>query len=318
MLKDEIIKTWDFLALVKECESDKLSKSLLFISKDNLYSFEFCKAIACLIFDGEFDEKSENNLKVYANSHPDLKVFPLKDKLVVADAQEIVAESFIKPIFAEKKVFIIKNIDEAMEVAQNKLLKILEEPPKNVYFLLTCNNLNKVLPTIRSRCNKTELKRLDDEIIKKLIHGAGEEEENLAVAVGDGQIGKALDLCKKKDFVSLCKDAASVLTKMKTSKEVLIFSKKLQNYKDEYLLILEIISIAISDLLKIKAGKNDLRLTGFEHEFEPVASEYTVRALCEISFLIDNVVKEKFYNVNSTLSLENFLLNILEVKYLCK
>lgn len=314
MLKDEIIKTSDFLALRKECESDKLSKSMLFISKDNLYSFEFCKAVACLIFDGKFDGTTENNQKVYADAHPDLKIFPLKDKIIVADAQEIVSESFIKPIFAEKKIFIIKNIDEAMEVAQNKLLKILEEPPHNVYFLLTCSNIDKVLPTIRSRCIKTELKRLDDDTIKKLIHGFGDEE--LAISVCDGMIGKALDLCKRKDFTSLCKDAVSVLTKMKSSKEVLVYSKKLQAYKDD--LIFEILSVAISDLLKIKAGKKDIRLSSFEYELEFVASEYTVRALCEIAFLIDGVVKEKFYNVNATLTLENFLLNILEVKYLCK
>lgn len=319
MLKDEIIKTQDFLTIKKEADNEKLAKSMLFISKDNLFAYEFCKAVACLIFDGQNYVSGENTQKVYADAHPDLKTYPQKDKLLVADSEEIVDEAFVKPIFANKKVFIVKNIDESMEVAQNKLLKILEEPPHNVYFLLTCSNIDKVLPTIRSRCNKIDLKRLDDETIKHLVKGKDEEVEELAIAVCDGQIGKAIELCNKKDLLSICNDSIGILTRMKTSKQVLTFSKKLQTYKDDYLLIFEILSIAIDDMLKIKAGKKELvRLKKFEREFEAVANEYTIRALCEIAFAVDEVVKKKTYNVNSTLALENFLLNILEVKYLCK
>ena len=319
MLRKVIKTTQDFLTLQKEIINYKCAKSLLFICKDSLYVEEFCKELSCLIFDGKDDEESENTQKVHANAHPDLKIYPEKDKILVADAQDIVSEGFVKPIFANKKIFIIKNIDEAMEAPQNKLLKILEEPPHNVYFLLTCSNLDKVLPTIRSRCVKVELARLDDEVIKSLIKGNDQESENLAIAISEGQIGKALQLCKKKNFLSLCRDSISIITHMKSSKQVLSFSKKLQEYKDDYLLIFEVLSVALSDLLNIKAGKSDkIRLKDFEDELKACSNEYTIRALCEIAFLVDSVVKEKIYNVNQVLTLENFLLNVLEVKYLCK
>ena len=72
-------------------------------------------------------------------------------------------------------------------------------------------------------------------------------------------------------------------------------------------------------MIKIKAGKIDtIKLKMFEQELKFSASEYTIRALCEIAFRLDEVVKERTYNVNQVLFLENFLLNILEVKYLCK
>ncbi len=319
MLRDEIVKTQDFLTLEKEVKNQKLSKSLLFISKDSFYAEEFSKSVACLIFDDKNDSQSQNSQKVCANAHPDLKIYPEKDKILVADSEDIVGESFIKPIFAGKKIFIVKNIDEAMDAPQNKLLKILEEPPHNVYFLLTCSNIDKVLPTIRSRCVKIELQRLGDDIIKNLINGIDEESENLAISISDGQIGRAIALAGKKDLISICRDSVSILTKMKSSKEVLSFSKKLQSYKEDYLLIFEILSVAISDMIKIKAGKIDaIKLKMFEQELKFSASEYTIRALCEIAFRLDEVVKERTYNVNQVLSLENFLLNILEVKYLCK
>ena len=317
MLKDVIRKTSDFEALIREENNGKTAKSILFISKDGLYTYEFCKQVACLIFDGKIDEQSNNNQKVNLNAHPDLKTYPQKEKLLVADSEDIVMESFIKPIFANKKIFIIKNIDEAMEVAQNKLLKILEEPPHNVYFLLTCSSVDKVLPTIRSRCNKIELKKIDDEIISQIMNKC----DNLdsVIAVSDGQLGKAEMLAKKQNFSDLCRDCIAVLTKMNSSKQVLSYSKKLQSYKDDYLLIFEILSIALGDMLKIKANKRELvKFKSYENEFVSVCGEYTIRAICEICSLIDNVVKEKIYNVNTTLTLENFLLNILEVKYLCK
>ena len=319
MLEKVIEKSADFQVFKSQQQKGTLPSSLLLSSKDNFYSFEFCKSLACLLFDGNACGNCENCLKVRADAHPDLKVYPSKDKLLVADSEEIVMESFIKPIFADKKIFIIRNIDEANDASQNKLLKVLEEPPKNVYFLLTCVNIEKVLPTIRSRCQKTELSKLDDNVIEGLLGRADEELKVLALQVADVQVGKAIALSKKKDFVSLCKDSVGIITRLKSSKEVLEVSKRLQQYKDEFLLIMEVLSIAVSDLLKVKAGKKDLvRLTDFENDYAKVSGDYTIRALCEIALLIDEVVKERGYNVSPVISLENFLLNVLEVKYLCR
>lgn len=52
----------------------------------------------------------------------------------------------------QHKVFVLANLDQASLPAQQALLKILEEPPKRTLFVLTTSQLNKVLPTIQSRC----------------------------------------------------------------------------------------------------------------------------------------------------------------------
>lgn len=318
MLINAIKNSQDFLSLKEEVVKQKLGKTLLFISKDSLYAEEFCKQIASVIFDGADLPESKNAMKVNANAHPDLKVFPTKEKLLVPDSEDIVAECFIKPIFANKKVFVIRNIDEAMEIAQNKLLKVLEEPPANVYFLLTCASLDKVLPTIRSRCVKVNLKKLEDELILKLIENKANNSQ-LVLAICEGQIGKANKLAIKKDFEDICKASVEVLTKLSSSKDVLAYSKRLQEFKEDFVLIFDILSVALGDLLKIKAGKSNLiKLKTFEDDLIKASNGYTIRAICEIALLIDQVVKEKFYNVNSQLAIENFLLNVLEVKYLCK
>ncbi len=319
MLIDVILQTEDFKLLEKEQEKGAFPKALLLCGKDKLYLHEFAKAVSMLILDGRIDTESVNAKKIMIDAHPDIKNYPLKDKLLVSDSEEIVEESFIKPIFADKKVFVIHDIDNSMDSAQNKLLKVVEEPSHNVYMILTCTNPSLVLPTIRSRCNKVELKRLSDEKAESLLPKMEDSVRALVLAVADGQIGKAQALSKMKDFEDLCQDCLSVFTKMKSSKQVLTFSKKLFAYKDQFSLILDIFSLIVEDLLKIKSGHKDIaKLTPFIGELVGANGDYTVRALCEIASLLDKVAREKMYNVNMTLAIENLLLNILEVKYICR
>ncbi len=116
-----------------------------------------------------FDEKSAEFLKIENRVDLDIKMYPKNNaKLLVADANEIVSESFIKPVNLPYKIFLINNFDVSTEEAQNKLLKILEEPPKNVYFILSVKNEGKVLPTIKSRCDKIKILPLSQEEISVL------------------------------------------------------------------------------------------------------------------------------------------------------
>lgn len=50
-----------------------------------------------------------------------------------------------------KIVYLIPNADNLSSAAANALLKVTEEPPNNAYFILTCENLDNILPTVKSR-----------------------------------------------------------------------------------------------------------------------------------------------------------------------
>ena len=315
-IKDIIISSPDFLSLQREIKAGKSAKSILLISKDEDYSFEFARLLSCLFFNnGEWSE-NENYQKVVANAHPDLKIYPTKSQLLVADSQEIVFESSVKPIFGDKKVFIIKNIEKSMEASQNKLLKTLEEPSKDAYFVLTTTNPNTVLPTIKSRCWKVELSKLDKNLIATFVGG---ENNEIISALSDGLIGKAEKLTKIKNLKSLFESVLDCLTRLSSSKEVLVFAKKLTPFKDDFNMFIEILSLLIEELMFIRANKFELcKLLSYRQKLENVKNDYSFDALIEIEKLIAQAVKEMLYNCNFTLVVENLLLNILEVKYLCK
>ena len=313
-LESIILKTQDFLKIKEEIKEGAISKSVLLITKDEHYSFQFALSVASLLFNGGELLENENYFKVKSLSHPDLKVYPQKDRLMVADSDDIVEEGAIKPIFANKKIFIIRNIDNGMEQAQNKILKTLEEPANNVYFILTTSNINKVLPTIRSRCNKIELAKLSPAVTKELCQG-----DELINVLCDGYCGKAIDLLENDKLHSLFESVISVVTRMKSSKNVLSFAKDLSLYKENFSLIIEMLSLIFEDILLIKAGKSSF--ARFKSKFsllQAVECEYTVEAINEIRKLLNFTTKEMQYGCNFAVVIENLLLNILEVKYICR
>lgn len=73
--------------------------------------------------------------------------FPL---LKIANAREL--NNFTKLKVTEKSAIVARNFDRATEETQNAILKQLEEPQENLYFILTATNIEKVMPTILSRC----------------------------------------------------------------------------------------------------------------------------------------------------------------------
>ncbi len=287
--------------------------SILLSSKDEQYAFDMAKLLAIQILDGKVEEDSEIFKKVMAFSHPDVRYYPSKNQLLVADSEEIVSESFVKPVFSKSKIFIIKNIDNSMESAQNKLLKTLEEPSKDVYLILTSQNPALVLPTIKSRCVKRDLAKLNDQQIEHVLN----RDNPLAVKLADGGLGKAIILSQKPDLDEIFALAFDIMTKMNSSKQILSYSKRLQKFTKDFQLIVECMEFILEDLLKLKVGKK-IRFEMFEEELKKASESYSIKALIKINEKINKQQKEVFYNVNQLIAMENLLLNILEVKYICK
>ncbi len=80
-----------------------------------------------------------------------IEITPLTS-IGIADVKKISKIIMLKPYGGGKRVIIIQNIEKATLEASNALLKILEEPPPDNFIILVTANINKLLPTITSRC----------------------------------------------------------------------------------------------------------------------------------------------------------------------
>ena len=314
----EIIKNQDFFKnLINEKQKNTMSSALLFFCDDEVTASKVLVLTALLLeyptFE-MFNEQSAEFVKIEKNVDLDVKVYPKNnEKLLVSDSNEIVAEAYVKPVNLPNKIFIIKNFDVSTEEAQNKLLKILEEPPKNVYFLLHAKSEDRVLPTIKSRCDKIKINPLDEKTIENF------SQNTLANILGGGYVGRTIALSKNEDLKKIVEFAVSLFTELKTSKQVIKFSKTFLELKDNLNLILEVMSFCIEDIIKIKCESENLcKLKPYKDDLKDVEPEFSVEALCEISKLISSLREKVEFNANLTVAVDNFLLKILEVKYLCK
>ena len=98
----------------------------------------------------------------------------------VEDAQNILERVMYAPVNSRYKIYIIDEVHMLSDTAFNALLKTLEEPPKNVIFILATTEVHKVLDTIKSRCQRYDFRRITtDDIVKHLRMISDKEEINI-------------------------------------------------------------------------------------------------------------------------------------------
>jgi len=90
----------------------------------------------------------------------------------------------LKSFFGGNKVVLIWGIDKMTLAASNKILKLLEEPPKDTFFLMVAEDNFKLLPTISSRCQITYLNPIEDVYIKDYIKKNNINKINFNTALG--------------------------------------------------------------------------------------------------------------------------------------
>ncbi len=95
----------------------------------------------------------------------------------VDDVREIIENSRYRPVMARCKVYIIDEVHMLSKAAFNALLKTLEEPPEHVRFLLATTEIDKVPITVRSRCMRFDLRRIEADTLIQHLSGICEQEQ---------------------------------------------------------------------------------------------------------------------------------------------
>ena len=85
----------------------------------------------------------------------------------IDDVREIIESARYKPVMARTKVYIIDEVHMLSKQAFNGLLKTLEEPPEHVKFLFATTEIEKVPVTVRSRCLRFDLRRVEAEVLAR-------------------------------------------------------------------------------------------------------------------------------------------------------
>jgi DNA polymerase III subunit gamma/tau len=99
----------------------------------------------------------------------------------VDDARDLVIKASLSTINSDYKIYIIDEVHMASKDAFNALLKLFEEPPENVVFILATTEAHKVLPTIVSRCQQFRFKPINQkDCFKRLREICNIEQINIS------------------------------------------------------------------------------------------------------------------------------------------
>ena len=138
-------------------------------------------------------------IRAAAGSHPDIRVLEgsgVTRSLSVDTVKSVIADAYRMPEEADVSVYILLMGTRTSEAAQNKLLKVIEEPPESTVFILVCESAEQLLPTIRSRVQSFTLKPPSQEeaaaYVERTAGIDGETARRLA-ALSGGNIGRMLE-----------------------------------------------------------------------------------------------------------------------------
>ena len=149
-----------------EANQDKVSASYLFYGDKRVdllsYALMFSKMIMTKNIQNDAEKEKIERL-IDISQHTDIEIINKNNENIKIDeVREIIYSSIESSFNSPKKIFILCGIENLRKESSNALLKILEEPPKNVYFILLSRTLN-IIPTIKSRTIKFHLSGMNNE-----------------------------------------------------------------------------------------------------------------------------------------------------------
>jgi DNA polymerase-3 subunit delta' len=202
-------KAWKQFATA--CDSNKIHHGWILAGPRGIGKSAFALRAAAMLVDPENAYAS----MIARGSHPDilsvkrLPKEPLKENEDIDDVTEIKRSITVdqirglqqslttRPGLSNRRAIIIDAADDLERGGANALLKSLEEPPVGTFFFLISHASDRLLPTIRSRCQILRFEALSDadmaSVIQRAAPEVGADELQALIRLGNGTPGQALD-----------------------------------------------------------------------------------------------------------------------------
>jgi len=243
-----------------------------------------------------------------------------KTEIGIKDMLELQRLANLPPYEGKCKVFIIDDAEYLSTEAANSLLKILEEPPQRVVWLLLASEEERLLPTIISRCQRLELKPVPSERVQEILISSYDVDANkakLLTQLCQGRLGWALSALANDDILEQRSQRIVKLFSLLPAglEQRFAYAQELASQLSQNRRVgAEIIEIWLDwwrDLMLIKGGCREAIINAdYERTLEEQARGLS---LSEIEGFLANLCllqEEISKNVNPRLALEWLMLNL--------
>lgn len=311
-----------FKTIDLDIERSRLSHAYLFVSADENYLKNFAELVAKKFINlNETVYAEKNNLRIEKRIHPDVIFYGEDKNIDTATVTDIVDASNISPFEADKKIFVLANTQKMNESAQNKLLKSIEEPPKNTFYLMCATNTTKILQTILSRVKRVDLDELVASDIAEMLEDKGTEPQKAQIfascASGNGTFAEKL--ATDDGFVEFFNNIVSALFEIKGSRDVLKYSSVFSAKNIDKEEFINVAMLLLRDIMMIISKKEELVICkNVIAKLKVISSDLS---LAGVQTLVETCYAEKqklSFNVNNTAVVDDFLFKLAEVKVKCR
>ncbi|MDR3021497.1 MAG: hypothetical protein LBU60_02310 [Clostridiales bacterium] len=299
-----------------------LSHAYLFISDDSIAVSGLMKLTCCKLLCRQMNAPClvcDVCKMTLDRKHCDVLEFD-KDKIVVRDIEELLDSAMVTP-FGNRKIYCLNNFDTATTQAQNKLLKIIEEPPASLVFVLGASTHALVLPTIKSRCTVVMVQPYNLEELKKsfLNYYSNDHKLELALNVSCGKISSVEQFLDSEQNQVNFDLAIDTLKFLKCSADIPRTAKFLLDNKESLLTIVKYMSLILRDVIVLKCSNPKLFMSKvYNKDIIDISESFTVCACLNILKKISIILQRIVTYGNTTSIVDNLMFLILEQKYNCR
>lgn len=297
----------------------KIAHAYLFSGPDGigkrLMAMALARAIVCLEQRGCGHCRACR--KIDHQNHPDLHILePDGNSIKIEQVRILQRDLNLKPLEAPRKICMIEQADAMTVGAANALLKTLEEPRGDTLIILLSAQPNRLLETIRSRCQPLPFtrhpnSRIQAELEKQL--GIESTESHILAALSEGSFKKAFG--KDRDlYLVQRRELLKTLTGLSAGSilPILDFAEQLAADKAVLPDILEIFQAFYRDVLMTLQGRSDEELVNLDlkEKIHRVSGRENVATILDKLEALIEIRRQLDRNVNRQLAMEVLLLKL--------
>lgn len=305
--------------LQRALDCQRIAHAYLFEGPDGIgkkmMALAFARALFCQ--NGIGCGKCPACLKVDNHNHPDIHLLEANDAaLKIAQIRSLQQDLSLRPLEGNHKVCLIDGAEHFTNGAANALLKTLEEPQPGTLIILLTSQPERLLPTIRSRCQRLPFSALPKQLLASLLAqklDLNTSQSLILAALSEGSFQKALGP-HREFFLEKRGQLIQSLSALSSSSIIPTFSfaNELEMEKETLPLILDIFQAFYRDLLLLKhdrpveelINQDLLELLQQQNQLTTTASLLTkLKALESARFHLHR-------NVNRRLALEVMLMRL--------
>lgn len=261
-------------------------------------------------------------LKILHGNHPDvITIYPEGKTMKIEQVRELQKTMGYSAFDARHRVYVVCEVDKMTTEAANSLLKILEEPPKDVILILTAVQTEGILPTILSRCQIVPVHDIPLEGLKQFLQQENTnwspEKVHLIASLAGGSIGKVQQFGQYEDLEKERNEYFDTFEKIPFLKEVSLFkiAAQWEAMKVGLADVLELLCTWYRDIMIYKTTHNSAYLFNLD-QYDRVEKAGLVISIEQCVLLIDTIKeaqKKLRRNANVQLTLEVMLIQLNQI-----